>query len=144
MELLHQHRPVHEPEGGHRPRVCLKDPDPLEHAVPAAPAVGEIVPGGLPQGLGKVPLSRIAEDVLADVERPKTEAEWEDFPWTLTALLTFHKDLAGVAAKPSETKRKLDGLALDTIGYLEGAQAFLFDGVHERLSWPRTVRAADL
>ncbi|MFO0726232.1 MAG: hypothetical protein U1E65_20780 [Myxococcota bacterium] len=25
-----------------------------------------------------------------------------------------------------------------------GAQAFLFDGVHERLSWPRTVRAADL
>ncbi|MFO0728481.1 MAG: hypothetical protein U1E65_32190 [Myxococcota bacterium] len=77
------------------------------------------------KGLGKVPLSRIAEDVLADVERPKTEAEWEDFPWTLTALLTFHKDLAGVAAKPSETKRKLDGLALDTIGYLEGAQAFL-------------------
>lgn len=81
------------------------------------------------KGLGKVPLSRIAEDVLAEIERPNTEAEWQDFAWSLTALLLYYKDQAQPKGAPNEIQKKLVTLSLETIAYLEGQQAFLVEAM---------------
>lgn len=90
----------------------------LEAGVPAARAFE--VPGA-----GKVTLQRTIDDAEAVIQTPKTDQEWHDFAWSLSALLIAHKDLERKKGKPSELEVKLTTYALQTLAYLETQQAFL-------------------
>lgn len=74
------------------------------------------------KGLGKVTLERLALDAVADFEAPPDEKGWADAPWTIITALLEAKHRSKL---DEPTRRRLTGLAIQTLGELESEQDFL-------------------
>lgn len=73
-------------------------------------------------GKGKVTLERLALDAIADLRAPADDHAWADAPWTITIALREAQRRKKV---DEPTKRRLTGLALQTLAQLEDEQDFL-------------------
>lgn len=74
------------------------------------------------RGLGKVTLEKLALDAVVDLKAPADDKAWADAPWTIIVALLEAKHRAKL---DEPTRRRLTGLALQTLAQLEDEQDFL-------------------
>ncbi|MCC7385997.1 MAG: hypothetical protein IT384_29380 [Deltaproteobacteria bacterium] len=78
------------------------------------------------KGLGAVTLGRLVDDAYAQLTIPATDAAWQDFAWTLRAMLmAYSADAPATGAKASARQKRLVEASLSALAHLEQEQSFI-------------------